>query len=238
MGAGAASDLSFVNVIVMKDSFEPGMRMLSDMVERPAFAPEEIDRQRQQTLSLLRVSLEDPEYIANAVVDRLVFGFNPYGMPDTGTPETMAGITRNDLVAFHQKYFVPNNAIFAIVGDVTAEEAFETASKVFGQWQSREVAREPFVEPPNSTRRVVVVDKPDSVQTEIRVGIIGIPRNHPDYMALNLAIRILGGEGSNRLHQVLRTERGLTYGAQADMVTRKEQRRDRGGNEHALRRHR
>ncbi|HVG56517.1 MAG TPA: insulinase family protein [Vicinamibacterales bacterium] len=222
MGAGAASDLSFVNMIVMKDSFEPGMRMLSDMVERPAFASEEIDRQRQQMLSLLRVSLEDPEYIATAVVDRLVFGFNPYGMPDTGTPQTLAAVTRNDLLAFHQKYFVPNNAIFAIVGDVTADEAFATATKVFGQWQSRDVSRERLVEPPNPTRRVVVVDKPDSVQTEIRVGILGIPRNHPDYMALNLAVRILGGEGSNRLHQVLRTDRGLTYGAQADMVTRKE----------------
>ena len=222
IGSGAASDLSFVNMVVMKDSFEAGLQMLSDMIERPAFAPEEIDRQRQQQLSFLRVSLDDPAYLANAVFDRLVFGFNPYGLPDSGTPETMAGITRDDLLAFHRRYFAPNNAILAIVGDVTAEEAFDGVSKVFGAWARREVLRDKFVEPPNSTRRVIVVDKPDSVQTEIRVGNIGIPRNHSDFMALNLAVRILGGEGSNRLHQVLRTERGLTYGAQADMVTRKE----------------
>ncbi len=222
MGAGAASDLSFVNMVVMKDSFEPGMRMLADMVEHPAFSAEEIDRQRQQQLSFLRVSLDDPEYLANSVFDRLVYGFNGYGMPDSGTPATMTGITRNDLLAFHQKYFSPNNAILAIVGDVTAEEAFDTVKKVFGDWKSREVTRERFVEPPNSARRVIVIDKPDAVQTEIRVGNIGVPRNHSDYMALNLAIRILGGEGSNRLHQVLRTDRGLTYGAQANMNTLKE----------------
>jgi zinc protease len=222
MGAGAASDLSFMNMVVMKDSFEPGIRMLADMVEHPAFAAEEIDRQRQQQLSFLRVSLDDPEYLANTVFDRLVYGFNGYGMPDSGTPVTMAGITRNDLLAFHQRYFAPNNAILAIVGDVTAEETFDTVKKVFGDWKSRDVPREPFVEPPNSTRRVIVIDKPDAVQTEIRVGNIGVPRNHSDYMALNLAIRILGGEGSNRLHQVLRTDRGLTYGAQADMNTLKE----------------
>jgi zinc protease len=222
MGAGAASDFTFVNMVVMKDSFEQGLQMLSDMVERPAFAPEEIDRQRQQQLSFLKVSLDDPAYLANAVFDRLVFGFNPYGLPDSGTPETMAGITRNDLLAFHGRYFAPNNAILAIVGDVTTDEAFNTANKVFGIWKSREVPREKFVEPPDSARRVIVIDKPDSVQTEIRVGNIGISRNHSDFMALNLAIRILGGEGSNRLHQVLRTERGLTYGAQADMITRKE----------------
>ena len=222
MGAGAASDLSYVNMVVMKDSFEPGLRMLADMVEHPAFSAEEIDRQRQQQLSFLKVSLDDPEYLANVVFDRLVYGFNGYGMPDSGTPATMAGITRNDLLAFHQRYFAPNNAILAIVGDVTAEEAFDTVKKVFGDWKSRDVQRERFVEPPNSTRRVIVIDKPDSVQTEIRVGNIGVPRNHSDYMALNLAIRILGGEGSNRLHQVLRTDRGLTYGAQADMNTLKE----------------
>ena len=72
------------------------------------------------------------------------------------------------------------------------------------------------------------------MQTEVRVGHIGIPRKHPDYMALNLAIRILGGEGSNRLHQVLRTERGLTYGAQADMDTLQGERRLRGRDQHAV----
>jgi zinc protease len=222
MGAGAGTDLSFVNMVVMKDSFEVGLRMMSDLVERPAFSPEEIERQRQQTLSGLKVNLEDPEYVATAVFDRLVYGFHPYGLPDNGTPGTLAGITRDDLVAFHNKYFVPNNAILAIVGDVTAPEAFDTARKVFGDWKSRDVPREKFIDPPNPTRRVVVVDKPDSVQTEIRVGHLGIPRNHPDFMALNLAIRILGGEGSNRLHQVLRTQRALTYGAKADMNTLKD----------------
>ncbi len=222
MGAGAGTDLTFANMIVMKDSFEVGMRMLSDMARHPAFSPSEIERQRQQMLSGLRVSLEDPEYIANSVFDRLVYGFHPYGMPEAGTPETLAGISRDDLLAFHSRYFAPNNAILAIVGDVTAEEAFAAATKVFGDWQKHDLTPDKFVEPPDPTRRVIVVDKPDAVQTELRVGHLGIPRTHPDYMAVNLAIRILGGEGSNRLHQVLRTERGLTYGAQANMDTLKE----------------
>jgi zinc protease len=217
MGAGAGTDLTHVNMVVMKDSFERGMRMLSDMTRHPAFAPAEIERQRQQMISGLQVSQQDPEYIANSVFDRLVYGFHPYGMPETGTPETLAGITRGDLLAFHARYFAPNNAILAIVGDVTAEEAFETATKVFSDWTKSDLRPDIFIDPPDPTRRVIVVDKPDAVQTEVRVGHLGISRTHPDYMAVNLAIRILGGEGSNRLHQVLRTERGLTYGAQASM---------------------
>ena len=81
MGAGAATDLTHANMVVMKDSFETGMRMLSDMARHPAFDKGEIDRQRQQMLSGLQVSVQDPEYVANAVFDRLVYGFHPYGMP-------------------------------------------------------------------------------------------------------------------------------------------------------------
>ncbi|MQA28263.1 MAG: hypothetical protein GEU82_00280 [Luteitalea sp.] len=219
MGAGAGTDLTFVNIVVMKDSFETGMRMLSDMARHPAFSVDEIERQRQQALSGLQVSFEDPEFVANAVFDRLVYGFHPYGTLQSGTPATLAAISREDLLSYHQQYFVPNNAILAIVGDVTAEEAFDGVRKVFGDWQRRDVPRPTFAAPPEPTRRVVVVNKPDAVQTEIRVGHLGASRSNPDYMALNLALRILGGEGANRLHQVLRTERGLTYGAKADMDT-------------------
>jgi zinc protease len=221
MGAGAGTDLSYLNMIVMKDSFDVGMRMLSDMARHPAFAPQEIDRQRQQMLSGMRVSLDDPGYVANAVFDRLVYGFHPYGLPQSGTPETINAITRDDLVAFHRKYFAPNNAILAVVGDVTAEEAFAEATKVFGDWDAHDVPDEATAELPEPTRRVIIVNKADAVQTEVRVGHLGVPRKNPDYMALNLAVRILGGEGSNRLHQVLRTERGLTYGAQASLDTLK-----------------
>jgi zinc protease len=220
--AGAGTDLCYLNMVVMKDSFETGLHMLSDMARHPAFAQAEIDRQRQQLLSSLQVSLDDPGFIANAVFDRLVYGFHPYGLPQTGTPETIDRLTREDITAFHRKYFVPNNAILAVVGDVTAEEAFVAAGRVFGDWERRDVPSGKTVDPPVPARRVVIVNKPDAVQTEVRVGNIGIPRNHPDYMAVNLAIRILGGEGSNRLHQVLRTARGLTYSAQAHFNTFKD----------------
>jgi zinc protease len=222
MGAGAGTDLSFITTVVMKDSFKIGLDMLSDMARRPRFAPEEIERQRQQMLSGLQVSVENPEWVANGVFQRLVYGFHPYGLPETGTPETIAAITRDDLLAYHLKHFAPNNALLAVVGDVTAEEAFSAVTAVFGDWQRRNVRDERFIPPPLPARRVVIVNKPDAVQTEIRVGHLGIPRKHDDYLALNLAIRILGGEGSNRLHQLLRTERALTYGAQANLNTFKE----------------
>jgi zinc protease len=217
LGTGAGSDLSFINAVVMKDSLNVGLDLVSDVAQHPAFAAEEIDRQRQQLLSGLRVSYDDPEYLANMVFDRLVYGFHPYGKPQTGTPSTISAIGREDLIAFHKKWFGANNAILAIVGDVTPEEAFAGAERAFGGWARAEADAAKPTDPPPPTRRLVIVDKPGAVQTEIRVGHIGIARKNDDFMALDLAVKILGGEGANRLHRVLRTERGLTYGASADM---------------------
>jgi len=219
LGVGAGTDLSFVNAVALKEDFAFALGLVSDVARNPAFAPEEIERQRQQVLSGLQVTYDDPEYIAGIVFDRLVYGFHPYGRPSAGTPASIRAITRDDLAAFHDRYFAPNNAILAIVGDVTPDEAFAGAERVLGDWPRREVAPAEFGDPPAPTRRVVVIDRPGAVQTEIRVGHLGVARKNRDYTALDLAIKILGGEGANRLHRVLRSERGLTYGASADFDT-------------------
>ena len=222
LGTGAGTDLSFINAVFMKDSFGVAMDLIADLARHPSFQTEEIERQRQQMLSALQVSYDDPDYVASTVFDRLVYGFHPYGKPDSGTPASLARITRDDLIAFHRAYFAPNNAILAIVGDLTADEAFAGAERVFADWPRSDAMKvEPPSEPPPPTRRVIVVDRPGAVQTEIRVGHVALPRKHPDYMAMDLASKILGGEGSNRLHRVLRSERGLTYGASADLETLK-----------------
>lgn len=217
IGAGAGSDLTFINAAVMKDSLGLALDLVSELARRPAFAPEEIDRQRQQILSGLKVSYDDPDYLAGVVFDRLVYGFHPYGKPDSGTPESITAVTRKDLLEFHQRWFAPNNAILAIVGDVSAAEAFTGAQRAFGDWPRTELPAVKAEEPPAPTRRVVVIDRPGAAQTEIRVGNLALPRRHQDYLALDIAMKILGGEGGNRLHRVLRSERGLTYGASADL---------------------
>lgn len=222
IGAGAGSDITFINAAVMKDSLGLALDLVSDLARHPAFAPEEIDRQRQQILSGLKVSYDDPDYLAGVVFDRLVFGFHPYGKPDSGTPESIAAVTRDDLLAFHKRWFGANNAILAIVGDVTPDEAFSGAERAFGSWERIELPTVKAEEPPPPTRRVVVIDRPGAAQTEIRVGNVALPRRHPDYLALDIAMKILGGEGGNRLHRVLRSERGLTYGASADLNALKE----------------
>jgi len=134
IGAGASSDYTSITAAVMKDSLGVALDLVSDLARNPAFANEEIERQRQQILSTLKVSYDDPDYLAGVVFDRLVYGFHPYGKPDSGTPGSIVAVTREDLLAFHKRWFGANNAILAIVGDVSSEEAFAGAERAFGKW--------------------------------------------------------------------------------------------------------
>jgi zinc protease len=217
LGTGAGTELTNVSAGVVRDRFDLLMDLASDIAQHPAFDPAEIARQLQNAVSGMQVSYDDPESIANAVFDRVVYGSHPYGRPGNGTPDSLPRLTREDLVAFHKTWFAPNNALLAIVGDVTAEEAFASAERAFGGWARHDVPVVTPTDPPPPSRRVIVIDKPGAVQTEIRVGHLAVARTSADYLPLDLAMRILGGEGANRLFGVLRTDRGLTYGASAEM---------------------
>ena len=220
LGVGAGPDLSFVNLLVLKDSFDLALGMLSEITRSPAYAEAEIQRQRQQLMSSMQVSLDDPSYVSGMVFGRLVYGFHPYGMPPSGTAVSLQSITRSKLVDFHRTHYLPNNSILAIVGDVTADEAFEGAARALGDWTRGTLPVPESVEPPPPVGRVIVVDKPGAVQTAVRVGHLALPRAHPDYLALDVAVKILGGEGGNRLGSVLRTQRSLTYSASANITGR------------------
>ena len=223
IGSGSGTDLSFIQSIVMKDSLDLALDLVSDIARNPAFAPEEVERQRQQMLSGLKVSYDDPEYLAGVVFDRLVYGFHPYGRPDAGTPavdgrDHPSGSRRlpQELVRTEQRHPGHRRRRFG-------RRSFcwrGTSVREVGEVREQRESRRSELPPP--TRRLVVIDRPGAVQTEIRVGHTGLPRKHPDYLALDLAIKILGGEGGNRLHRVLRSERGLTYGASADTNALKE----------------
>jgi zinc protease len=159
--------------------------------------------------------------LAGVVFGRLVYGVHPYGFPHNGTPASVQAITRDDLRAFHEAYYAPNNALLGIVGDIDAEDAFAAAERVFGDWERKTLPSPPSATVLEPTNRVVIIDKPGSVQTAIRVGQVGLSRASPDFLAFDVAIKILGGEGGNRLGSVLRTERSLTYAASADMASRR-----------------
>lgn len=231
---GAEWDDSYATLSVLSDHAELAFDLLSDIVIRPAFSPGEVKRIRKQTLSALEVLGHDPGYLADTLFERMVFWGTPYSHPANGVEESIRRITPRDLRCFHDTYYRPSNAVLVVVGDIASSQAFDLARQFFGGWNPRngrrpQAALAPLARgaPPDfkshdgsdqESRQVVVIDDPNAVQTEIRVGNPAIRRASPDYGALTLANQVLGGPAVNLLFSVLRSRRGLVYGASSDLV--------------------
>lgn len=232
---GADYDDSFVAFRVLTDHIELAFDLVADMVARPAFSPTEIDRQRRQALSALEVAQNDPAYVADTAFTRLLYAGTHYSHPADGTPDALRRITAEDIRGFYSRNYRPANSILAVVGDIGPDRAFALASQYFSVWHesaadatgvqpARAAPTSPGFPPtmPDpleaaEARRVLVIDKPDAVQTEIRVGTRGLARTSPDYPALTVANQILGGPATNRLYRALRIEHGLTYSASSEL---------------------
>ncbi|MBZ5564322.1 MAG: insulinase family protein [Acidobacteriia bacterium] len=216
---GATWDHSYLTLSVLSDHEDRAFDLVADVIAHPAFAHSEIERQRKQLLSAIEVERDDPSYVANTAFQGVIFAGTPYSHPEDGTLESVRRIREEDLRAYHAQYYRPANCILAVVGDIAAGEAFTQAERFFGDWANGPVpAAQPQTTPSATARRVVAIDKPDAVQTEIRIGNLAPARNSPDYDALSIANQVLGGPAANRLFRALRTRQGLTYGASSDLV--------------------
>ncbi len=214
LSSDASDDGTDVSFTVVKKDFDLAMNLLSDVTLHASFAQDELERARQAALSNMRVNYDDPDYLASAVFQRVVYGTHPYGLPNEGTPASIQVINRNDLVAFRDTYYSPGNALLAFAGDITPEAAFAAAEKFFGAWQAKQIPAQNHSAPGSgSGMHIYVVDKPDAVQTQIRVGSLGIRRNDPDFFPLFVADRIFGGGFNSRLNTEVRVKQGLTYDA-------------------------
>lgn len=211
--ATAGNDVATVSMTFVKSHAALGFELMADIVCNPAFAEEEIERQVRQVQSGLAVQYASAQYLAGAAAARAILGTHPYAWPGDGTPETIASLRRDDITEFYGKYYAPNRAWLVIAGDLAAGEGFALAEKWFGGWQKQGPADEPLPAAPEPQPHVLVIDMPTENQTQIAVGQPGVPRNHPDYLALQIGNQIFGGSFNSRLNMKLRANEGLTYGA-------------------------
>jgi len=217
--AEADWDSSVITASVLSEHAELGFELLADITVNPVFDAAELERKRRQMRSALAVVEDDPEHLAETAARCLLFAGSRYGHPLDGTSETLRRLTSADLQEFHGRHYRPANSVLVIVGNIPDTEAFRAAEKFFGSWQGRSPPNSPTHSPAATPRQqVVVVDKPDAVQTQIRVGSSGAPRASPDYYALSIANQILGGPAANRLLKALRSRQGLAYDASSYLL--------------------
>jgi zinc protease len=220
--SGSDWDAAYASATVLTKHLDVGLDLLADVTLNPTFAPEEVERARQQRLTSILQRKDDAGYLAETRLTAVVFSDHPYGKPQIGTEQSVRTLRREDFVNFHRTYFVPNNAILAVVGDIKAEGVMPRVEKLFGAWQPKPLPAEMIFTPPVLAQtRVCVVEKRGAVQSAIRVGHVGIARKSDDYIPVFVLNTLLGGYFNSRLNLNLREGKGYTYGAQSGFDVRK-----------------
>ena len=208
----AGSDFATATVRVLKKDADLGFALLADILLNPTFAEKEVARVRSQILGELQGEKDEPGVVAGKAFDEIIFKGHPYRRPANGTEETVARITRKDIVEFHETFYRPNRTIMAIVGDIREFEALELVSKHFGKWTRKDVAVPTFSSPTPLQQPVLKLIDKDLTQANVVLGHVGIDRRNPDFYAVSVMNYILGGGGfSSRLVNRIRDEQGLAY---------------------------
>ena len=226
VGTAAGSDSSSLSLDAPTANIEAAGRLMAEMAMAPAFAAEELERQRSRTLGSLAVNMRNPGFVGNQTAARVLYGGAAYGAPVVGTEASLRAVTRQEVVDHHRRWWRPDNATLIVTGSLTPEQGFALAERLFGGWRA---PAEPLPAAPTNRAgpaaapRVVVVDMPAAGQASVTVAMRAIERKDPDYYPLLVANSVLGGSSTARLFQEVRVKRALSYGANSGLVTRREE---------------
>lgn len=216
-GSHAGWEGASATVYCLADRLAEALPLLAEAVLEPSFPEEEVSRAKEQHLASLRQRKMDPGSLASDVARSRYFAAGvPYARPANGTEESIGHVTRDDLRGYAEANYRPEGGGLIVVGDVDTAEVAALAEGCFRGWTGRPGSVADFaVSPASRERRVLVVHRPGSVQSEIRVGHLGTDRLTPDYFALSVANMILGGTFTSRLNLNLRERNGFTYGVRS-----------------------
>ena len=221
--AHASWDATFVRMTVPTERLQDAAALLTDVVRNPVFPEDEITRLREQQLTGIIQRRKQPGALANDIAARTIFAPEvPYARPLVGTPAAVGGLAREHVDSFYRRYFVPAAATLVVVGDIDRSDARALADRWFGDWTGDASPRRDYpVTGALDRTTVVVVDRPGAVQSEIRIGDVGVERATADYFPLLVMNTVLGGSFTSRLNMNLREKHGFTYGARSSFSMRR-----------------
>lgn len=212
--SGLSSMISTVNTSGLVENLDQTLDLFADVIRNPTFPQAEVDKYKTRTLAQLQFQRSSAQFLALEQFQKAIYGTSHPASLIAPPAESIKKLTSKDLADFHAMYYRPNNAILAIVGDVTMKEIMPKLEKAFGDWQKGDVPAVTIPPAPaQSESRIVLVDRPGSVQTVLQLGTLGIERTSPDYFSVLVADRVLGGGPTGRLFLNLREDKGYTYGA-------------------------
>jgi len=211
--SGFGSPEAMVSASGLSDNFDQWFALVTDVLLHPSFPASELDKMKQRQLVSLRQQRSSPAFLAAERFNRAVYGDFPAAIV-SATPESIQAMTPEMLSQWHRERYVPQNAILGIAGDVNAAQLIPKLKTALAAWKKTDFEEKLPPNPkPVTEKRILLVNRPNSVQTNLILGNIAIDRRSPDYIPMTVMNRVLGGGGAARLFIKLREEKGYTYGA-------------------------
>jgi len=216
VGSESSWDSARAGFTALGSKLDDGLTLLAEMILTPRLDPKEFDRLRSERLNDILQARADPGRLADESFLREVFAADvPYGRLSAGTPETLEALSVEDASAFHATHYAPSVADIVISGAIDPSRTLAAVERHLGGWEGTGPGHRTIEPRQRGGRRVVLVDRPGSVQSELRVGHLGIHRGDARYFPAMVMAALLGGVFGSRLNLRLREELGYTYGARA-----------------------
>lgn len=221
LGASASWDAVQISLSSPKRTFGQAMDLLADVLLKPAFKSADIARQRDLRITSILQQSDHPGAVASLIFDKTLFpAGHPYRNPMDGDSSSTAALDSAIVRNFWERAANPRQATLIITGDITLAEARALATQKLGNWRT---PKSPLQAPANAAvpatprpeTKIILADKPGAAQSVIMIGLPGVERNSPDYAAITVMNSILGGSFSARLNDILREQKGYTYGARS-----------------------
>ena len=209
--ADSSADSFVLAASALSENLPRMLELMADVARNADFPEEEVALRKQNRKQELLAQRADAGFLADEKFSEVVFSPHPYSRQDP-TPESIDRLDRAALADFCDRYLVPANAVLVLLGALPErKQALDLIEARFGDWASRETPAAPAAQFPAPGRSVTLVDRPGSVQADLRIGRLAVTRTDPDYFPLLVANTILGGGASSRLFANVREKMGYAY---------------------------
>jgi predicted Zn-dependent peptidase len=212
LAAGLDPDRLLITGNALADGLDRTLELLAAVLTDATYPVEEVSTERERLADHIQVALSQPTHLARVALLKRMYGTHPYAVQTPG-PDEVRGVEPDPLRELHAARLRPAGAVLVLVGDIDPDQAIDTAEKILGGWTGTAPDGGIPPAPALETGPLLLVDRPGSVQSSLRMALPGIPRTDPDYAALSLANFIFGGYFSSRWVENIREDKGYTYGS-------------------------
>jgi predicted Zn-dependent peptidase len=211
LAAGLDPDRLMVSGNGLADGLDRILEILAEVLTGAAYPADEVATERDRLVDRIQVAQSQPAHLAREALLKRMYGTHPYAV-QTPEPDQVRAVGPDDLRALHASHVHPAGAVLVLVGDLQPERALDAAQRTLGGWQTAGAPVELPPVPPLTPGPLLLVDRPDAVQSSMRIALPAVGRTHPDHAALQLANLIFGGYFSSRWVENIREDKGYTYG--------------------------